>query len=164
MLIKLHQRLCLAVLASSLLFVAPAFGEESLGIPTIVPYAEDSDVRQAIKDECELGEKMSAYLGKYIEDTDAVSAPPPQGQYLDVSITNVHAAGGGGFSGPKWMEVQGALIKDGKPIASFRAKRVTSGGGWGACGAAQRCAKAISKDISKWLQNPEDGAKLGDAK
>ena len=107
---------------------------------------------------------MSAFLGKYLKNTTTFSESPTEGRFLDVAITDVHAVGGGGYSGLKWVEVQGALMEDGVPVASFLAKRTTRGGGWGACGAAQRCVKAISKDISNWLANPEDGALLGDAK
>lgn len=164
MLDNIKRRVNLLALAFGLIFTITGFCEGELSIPALVPYAEDSDVRQAIKDECQLSEKMSSYLGKYIASSTAVSVEPEQGKYLDLSITEVHATAGGAYSGSKWMVVTGRLKENGKPMASFVAKRTTRGGGWGACGAAQRCAKAISKDISKWIKKPEDGAKLGDAK
>jgi hypothetical protein len=164
MLASINQQIVPALFAVSLLIATPSFADSGLGVPDVVPYAEDSDVRQAIKDECQLSEKMSTYLRKYIDNTVPLSDSLVQGRYLDISITEVHAAGGGGFSGSKWMGVQGTLIENGEPVASFIARRNTRGGGWGACGAAQRCAKAISKDISKWVGDPVDGAKLGDAK
>ena len=67
-------------LAFGLTFTITGFCEGALSIPALVPYAEDSDVRQAIKDECELTEKMSSYLGKDIAGSTAVSEEPAEGK------------------------------------------------------------------------------------
>ena len=53
-----------------------------------------------------------------------------------------------------------------KAIASFRAKRFSTGGAFGVfkgtCSIIGRCTKAIARDISDWLKHPVDGAELGD--
>ena len=84
-----------------------------------------------------------------------------------MEITEVHAPGGGAFSGPKWMSVKGELYDRGKQIGSFRAKRYSTGGAFGAfkgsCAIIGRCTKAIGQDIAGWLGAPTQNAQLGDA-
>ncbi len=143
------------------------FAEAKIGIPESVPFAEDSDVPAKVEAECKLGEKVATFIGKYSKNTE-ISTDPSKGLYLNMEITEVHAPAGGGWSGPKWMEVTGTLQENGQDKASFRAKRFSTGGAFsgfkGTCAIIGRCTKAIGKDISKWLKNPEDGAELGDAR
>ena len=65
------------------------------------------------------------------------------------------------------MTVKGTLREDGKPIGNFTAERFSGGGVFGGykgtCAIVGRCAKAIGKDISIWLQNPGKNSRLGDA-
>ncbi|HEY7863336.1 MAG TPA: hypothetical protein VIE39_06745, partial [Thermoanaerobaculia bacterium] len=69
--------------------------------------------------------------------------------------------------GAKWMTVNGTLYDRGKQIGSFRAKRFSSGGAFGAfkgsCAIIGRCAKAIGQDIAGWLAAPTPNALLGNA-
>ncbi len=137
-----------------------------VGIPSIVPFNENTSVPNAVRNECQLGEKVSSFLARYANVQ--FSDTPSTGQYIDMSITEVFAPGGGAFSGPKWMEVTGTLMNNGSPVASFRAKRFSMGGAFGGfkgtCSIIGRCTKAIAKDIAEWLKNPLDGAELGDAR
>ena len=98
-----------------------------------------------------------------------IGAVPSQGHYIDMAITQVHMPGGGAWSGPKWVEVKGTLHEgDGDAVASFRAKRFSTGGAFaivkGNCIIVRRCARAIADDIALWLTNPIDGAEIGDAR
>jgi hypothetical protein len=148
-------------------FCTSAFGADAeVGIPKTVPYAQGVEVPDAVKNECQLGEKVSEFL---LHDASVkVSDNPNEGRYLDMSITEVFAQGGGAWSGPKWMTVTGTLMENGKKVASFRAKRFSTGGAFGGfkgtCAIIGRCTKTIAEDIAKWLKNPVDGAQLGDAK
>ena len=60
----------------------------------------------------------------------------------------------------------GWLYKDGQQSAKFVARRNSSGGmgaGFkGSCDVLERSVNAIGKDVAAWLQNPVDGAQLGD--
>ncbi len=147
----------------SLIVSQAGFADDRIGLPESIPFAEEADIREAVRNECKLEEKTATYLRKYLKKSGFVSDSPNTGKYLDMKITHVRATGGGMYSGPKWMEVIGTLNEEGKPGPSFRAKRFTTGG-FRACSAAARCAKAIAKDISKWARSPVDGAELGDAK
>lgn len=138
--------------------------ETTIALDRNVPFTETLSVKPAVRTKCRLQTNLPVYISKYskkmaqIDDNAAESAA-----YLKMEISDVRTAGGGLFSGPKWMEVKGTLINDGVAGPSFRAKRVTTKGAT-ACRAAGACAKAIAQDISAWLKDPVDGAQLGDAR
>jgi hypothetical protein len=166
-----HSRRLRAVAAPGFLVAAlflalAATAAEPVGIPKVVPFAESMDVPEAVRNECQLGEKVSSFLAEYAPDAK-VSEDTKQGRYLRMTISEVTAFGGGAWSGPKWMTVTGTLVQDDKPVASFRAKRYSTGGAFGGfkgtCSIIGRCTKAIAQDIAEWLKNPVDGARLGDA-
>ena len=137
-------------------------------IPTVVPFAAGLTVNDAVRDECQLGDKVSKYLLAYGKSGVVVGEQLGEGKYLDLAITEVHAPGGGAWSGPKWLEVKGTLKQDATDVASFRAKRFSTGGAFGGfkgtCAILGRTTKALGKDIASWLKDPVDGAALGDAK
>lgn len=156
------------IITASLCFSASVFAaDDTIGIPNTVPFAQGIDVPDAVRNECQLGEKVSSFLQKDAPNVK-VTDNPNQGRYLDMSITEVFASGGGAWSGPKWMTVTGSLLENGKKVASFRAKRFSTGGAFGGfkgtCAIVGRCTKTIAADIAGWLKNPVDGAQLGDAR
>jgi hypothetical protein len=141
--------------------------DTTIGIPKVVPYAPGLVVSEAVRNECQVGERLSAYLQSAAKNIKA-SDTPNEGRYVDMTITEVFASGGGGWSGPKSMTVAGSLLDNGTKVASFRAQRNSLGGVWGplkgTCSIVARCSKMIAKDIATWLKNPVDAAQLGDAK
>src|SRR5262245_58066900 len=91
-------------------------------------------VPQAVRDQCQLQTKVPEFVagaaGSSVELVDgAVSRKA--GRVLEMEITEVHAPGGGVFSGAKWMTVNGTLYDRGKSIGNFRAKRYSTGGAFG---------------------------------
>ena len=145
---------------------APA-GTESIKVLRVVPFAKEAQVPQKVQDECDLQTKVPAFLSKYASDVELVDGKlGTTGRVLDLRIRDVHAPGGGAFSGPKWMTVTGVLRENGREVARFSAKRFSSGGVFGGykgtCAIIGRCAQTIGKDIANWLQNPKNGAQLGD--
>jgi hypothetical protein len=155
-----------ALLVAALCASFAAVSAEPVGIPQVVPIADNVDMSSAVRNECQLGEKVSSFLAEFAPDVK-VAEDTKQGRYLRMSITEVSAFGGGAWSGPKWMTVTGTLVENDKPVASFRAKRYSTGGAFGGfkgtCSIIGRCTKAIAQDIAEWLKNPVDGARLGDA-
>jgi hypothetical protein len=141
---------------------------DAVRVPNPVLYARHAEVREKVRAECQVGEKLASYLEQYGHDIELVTGEPgDRGRVLQVQITDVFAPGGGAFSGPKWMEVKGSLEQDGELLGSFRAKRVSTGaftGFSGTCGILARCTKAIAQDIAAWLGNPRKGSLLGDAR
>jgi len=157
-----------SLFAAALCFsLSAAAVDEVIHIPEVVPFAENTNVPAAVRNECQLGEKVSAFLTESAPNVE-VSTGPEQTRYLSMAITEVYAAGGGAWSGPKWMTVTGTLKENGQAVASFRAKRFSTGGAFGGfkgtCSIIGRCTKAIAQDIAEWLKNPVDGAELGDAR
>ena len=132
-----------------------------------VPFGKGVEVRQVVRDECQVGTKLSSFIEEYGKEVTLVDKLGG-GRVLDMTITEVLAAGGGAFGGPKVIEVSGRLKQGKKSIATFRAKRFSGGGAFGmfkgTCAILDRVVQALGRDIAGWLENPEDGAELGDAR
>ena len=132
-----------------------------------IPFDGDA-ASQKIQDECELQNKVPKFLDAYSERVELVDGSlGKSGRILELTITEVHAPGGGAFSGPKWMTVEGVLRDNGREVGSFTASRYSGGGVFGAykgtCSIIGRCAKTLGKDIAGWLENPQKGSKLGNS-
>ena len=156
-----------AVVATTFAFSSVASLAEAVQVPSVIPFAKDLNVTDAVRAECQLGEKVSSFIKKYGKKNIEV-VESPAGNYVAMEITHVHAPGGGSWSGPKWLEVSGTLMDGEKEVASFRAKRFSGGGPFGGmkgtCAILGRTTKALGKDIAGWIKSPVDGAALGDAK
>jgi len=163
-----ENRIALLLAALVVLAAGPALAQ-TVQVPRSIPFAENADVREKVKDECALQTKIPTFLAEFSDSVELVDgAPATSGRSLQIEITAVHAPGGGAFSGPKSVSVKGTLMEDGQAIGDFRATRYSGGGVFGGykgtCAVAGRCAKAIGKDVAGWLANPSKGALLGDAK
>lgn len=155
-----------ATLIPSLCLCAFAHAEV-VTIPSDVAYADGADVRDAIKQECELETLIPEYIerGARKSDIEIVLSDDPgsaTGKVLQLEITYVLAPGGGGFSGPKSVTVRGELRDNGEVIGSFQAARFSTRGSR-TCTILDRCVRAIGEDIAAWLENPSMDAKLGNA-
>ena len=143
----------------------------AIKVSRTIPFAASARVGPEVREQCQLQTKVPEFLrqsaGGGVELVDGV-LDRSAGRVLELEITEVHAPGGGAFSGPKWMTVEGKLYDRGKLSGSFRAKRFTSGGAFGAvkgtCSIIGRCTKAIGQDIAAWLVSPTENAELGDAR
>ena len=156
-------------LALSLAVSGTALAESVLHMPSKVDFAESAVVPQAVQTECALPFKMAQFIEQYslnhFDHVKTVEAAPAKGQYLKVEIAHVEGAGGGAWSGAKSVTLRGSLIKDGKPGASFMARRVSGGGAFGGfkgtCDILGRNLQTLGQDVANWLSNPVDGARLG---
>lgn len=124
---------------------------------------------EKVRAECELQTRIPAFVQEFGTDVELVDRlNTKSGRALALSITEVHAPGGGAFSGPKWMTVHGKLYDGGKLVGTFRAKRFSSGGAFavfkGTCDILGRCAKVIGQDVAQWLREPTMDAEIGDAR
>lgn len=159
------------VVAAAFAASAPAGAAEPVKIVRSIPFAATAQVPPKVRDSCQLGSKLAGFIAESAgANVKVVDAAPGRaaGRVLEMEITEVHAPGGGAFSGPKWMTVKGELFDRGRSIGSFRAKRFTGGGAFGAfkgtCSIIGRCTKALGEDIAKWLAAPTANAELGDAR
>ena len=165
---------------SAALFVACAvislnsFAADSLTISKQAAYSPQISVPEAVRAECNLPTQVSEYVKDQANKsydkivlTDGVSAKTP-GQALALKIVGMTGAGGGAWSGPKHVTVEGTLWDNGKVKGTFTATRYSGGGAFGGykgtCAILGRCVKEIGKDVGKWLAAPSMNARLGDAK
>jgi hypothetical protein len=132
-----------------------------------IGFAASAGVPPAVRDECQLQTQVPAAVRSAYPELELTSGAPDRkkGRVLELEIIEIHAPGGGAFSGPKWMTVSGQLYESGKLIGSVRAKRVTSGAAFqGTCPQMGRVARAVGGDIAAWLRAPSLNAEIGDAR
>ena len=143
---------------------------ETLAVPDVVPFAKSANVPAAVKNECDLGKKLSSFIhdfGKNQFDSVVSSRKAPKGaKKLSVSITHVQGRQGGAWSGAKSVQVKGKLTQNGKVVGTFEDLRVSGGGFFGGykgtCSILGRCVKTLGKDIAAWAANPSMNSRLGD--
>lgn len=145
-----------ALLAATALFV-PAAAWGAITVPKKIDYAASAHVVAKVRSECNLQTAIPAAIENNSKNVQLVNGAGN----LSLTISDIHAVGGGVASGPKWVEVKGKY--KGK---SFRAKRISAFDPFagGTCGILAKIARALGADIALWLENPTNNAELGDAR
>jgi hypothetical protein len=130
----------------------------------------DSDaVNETVRNDCHW---LTAMVGKVVS-TFNESDPKPRsrlesrvvdiekypGRRLLLRVNNLHAVGGGGFTGPKWLSMSGELW-DGKSLVASFESYTGSGRGLTTCRSVDSLTEKSADMISEWLLNPTLGAKL----
>ena len=140
---------------------APALA--AVQVPRTIQILPSAGATSAVQNECGLQTAVPQAIAQAAADVQLVDAPAKSGRWLELSISEVHALGGGPFSGTKWMAVSGKLHDRGKVIGSFRAKRLSTGVR-GTCATLAKIATVIGQDVAAWLAAPTMNAELGDAR
>jgi hypothetical protein len=159
----IYTRILEAAFAVALLAAAPA-AAESVQLSDRARFGPSSGASSAVREECGLEEVVPQEVRSASPGVELVSGRPSGPRTLELEIAEVHAPGGGPFSGPKWMVVAADLREHGKTVATARAKRVTSGAPFsgGTCDQLRKVARAIGSDLAGWIADPRRGAVLGD--
>ncbi len=136
-----------------------------------IDFAKEAYVREAVKQECNLLGKLTQFTQSYAQDQYAQiisdgKSVPRSAQVLNMEIEQVQGGGGGAWSGAKVVMINGTLTQNGKLLGSFKARRYSGGGMFGAykgtCAILGRCVKALGRDVAEWLRHPTKKAVLGD--
>lgn len=161
----------IATLLSAALLCGNAFAE-AVQVPRPVPYSDDGDIADNIKQECKLNEQLADFIQEYGEELGVAvefGAAPldnSKGRVLDIRITNAISMGNAFLGHQKATTAVGTLYENGAKVATFKARRHSMGGAFagykGSCSVLGRTVDALGEDIATWLKAPADGAKLGD--
>ena len=136
-----------------------------LSVQRTAPFEEGLTVPEGAK-KCLLETSIPGYIRSFalaaFDDVVLVDqVKETAGPALRVTIKDVSGAGGGAWSGPRYLIISGTLWKDGAVAGTFVARR-TSGGVLSSCRLLDRCAMALGKDVAKWLRDPTMNARLGE--
>lgn len=148
------------------LTAAPAYAEGVVLVPSSIPYQKEGTAKENIRRECTWNTTMPQYLAKKSDGRVQVAEKnidTAADKKLMLVATHLHVIGGGPWSGPKWLVLEGKLLEKGKLIGNFEARRQTIGGSLKTCGTLESLSEEIGDDILEWLKNPGLNAKLGDA-
>jgi hypothetical protein len=130
-----------------------------------VRFSEASGASDAVRRECGIQTNLPEYVRDASRDVELVYGKRPRrGTVLELEIEDVRAPGGGPFSGPRAMVVSAKLFERGRLVASARAKRRSSATPFsgGNCAQLNRIARAIGRDVARWLEDPRSDAHFGD--
>jgi hypothetical protein len=153
-----------ALLAAAIVGGAVAARAETTRLSDRAAFAEGAGATAAVREQCGLEASLPELVRAAAPDVELVSGPASGGRTLTLVIAELHAPGGGPFSGPKSMTVEATLREGGKVVATARAHRVTAEPFGGTCGQLRKVARAIATDLAAWLASPTSGAALGDAR
>jgi hypothetical protein len=167
-----HQTSAVCLIAA-LALVGSMVAAAEVRMVSSVPYSENAEIAENIRRECvQIQEQLAHFTQEYaasngLEVTlvDQVTAGDP-GKVLIVHIEDAVSMGNA-FSGHrKFTRISGELFEDGERIAGFHGRRNSGGGAIGgykgSCSVLGRTVKALGRDVANWLNNPSDGARLGD--
>jgi hypothetical protein len=143
--------------------------DEPIAVGAQILIGDADAINDTVRDECRWPTAMVTKLVAAFNEDD----PPPRaklesraidiekylGRRLLLRVNNVHAAGGGGLSGPKWMDMSGELW-DGKSLVASFESHSTSGRGLTMCRSVDSLSDSSADMIAKWLRSPTLDAKL----
>lgn len=157
----------LFVVVAACVGLTSARAEDSVLVPSFIPYLKEDTANEAVRRECKWNTTMPLTL---VEESKGSVKIAEQNfdivtnKKLMLVATHLHAIGGGRFTGPKWLVLDGKLTEGGKLLGNFEARRQTISGSYGACSTLESLSEEIAEDIVEWLKTPGLNAKLGDAK
>jgi len=160
------------VLAGVLCALSFAANADPVQMQRPIPYSEDGDIADNIKQECRINEQLADFVQQDAKrqgvDVQFSSGPldTTTGRVLELRITNAISMGNAWIGHQKATSAAGTLYENGTKVASFKARRHSMGGAFagykGSCSVLGRTVEAMGEDIGNWLKSPVDGAKLGD--
>ncbi|WP_049622693.1 hypothetical protein [Frateuria defendens] len=149
-----------------------AAATDSVTVQSPISFAEDAVIARSVKNECELGEKLSSFIKQYGEEKGVTVSLVPHaeatapGRVLVVEITDSLAEGNAFTGHHTYTTVKGKLYQDGQQVGNFLGRRNSMGGAFGGfkgnCSVLGRTVEALGEDIADWLTHPDKDGMLGD--
>ncbi|MEN3110009.1 hypothetical protein ACFONG_12270 [Uliginosibacterium paludis] len=143
--------------------------DEPIVVATEVLIAHADAINDTVRDDCQFQTALVTRLVKAFNESDRPSRARLEARSIDIEqysgrrlilrVNNVHALGGGGFSGPKWMNMSGEL-RDGKLLVGSFHSHTTSGRGVTTCRSVDALIEKTVELISEWLSDPVIDADL----
>jgi len=139
-------------------------------IRPLANYSPRSRVSSKIKTECTLPKALNDSIVQFAKNSGVnvkfKNHIKPNEYELKIQIEDAVSSGNAFIGHNKFVDISGSIVKGKTVYYTFDAARRSGGGYFGAyrssCSVLGRIAKALGKDISLWLSNPYDGAKMGD--
>lgn len=163
---KAIASITITIMFMAKLMAGAAYADDVVLVPSSIPYQKEDTAKENIRRECTWNTTMPQYLAKKSDGRVQVAdknIDTANDKKLMLVATHLHVIGGGGWTGPKWLSLEGKLFEKGKLIGNFDARRQTVRGSFKTCGTLESLSEEIGDDILEWLKNPGLNAKLGDA-
>ncbi len=154
----MNRLLSVAVLGAAVL--CPA-AQAAPALLTPVTYDPAAAVPDRVKEECridfQLESEISNALARRFKLPNSKTTST-DGETVRATITYVLGAAAGSWSGPKSITIQVELMNNGKVERSTKLHRTSMPFGFrGTCSILDRDARALGKDVVKWIENPSYG-------
>ena len=111
------------VVAAAWVVATAAGAGEIVLVPSTIPYQKDDTANENIRRECTWNTTMPVYLAKESGGRVKV-AEQSLDKVMDTRLvlvaTHLHAIGGGGWTGPKWLVLEGKLMEGDKLLVILR--------------------------------------------
>ena len=143
-----------------------ARAEDVVLVPSVIPYQSDAVANDNVRKECTWNTTMPRYMADKSDGRVKVAEQnfdAANGRKPLLAATHLHAIGGGGWTGPKWLTLEGKLMQGKQLLGNFEVRRQTIRGSYRACSTLESLSEEITQDILEWLKAPGPNAKLGDA-
>jgi hypothetical protein len=126
------------VLAVTMGFAVTAWAE-GVKVPNPVPYARHAEVREKVRTECRVGEKLASFLEQFGDDIEFVTGVArASGRVLQIEMTDVFAPGG--VRGLNWARG----LHEPHPRQQPQPARIGASGRTGRRPAAERVSQAAA--------------------
>lgn len=143
--------------------------DEPIVVAPEIELAKPDAINSTVRDECRWPSAMVQRLVKAHNEYDpaprarlearAVDAATFKGRRLVLRVTDMHAVGGGGITGPKWLHMTGEL-RDGDTVFASFVSQGTSGRGLTTCRSVDALSDETAYWIVEWLRGPSLNAEL----
>lgn len=152
-------------------------GEDAIAIDRRIPFADRSEIRDSIRDECGLTAKLSKRILERsikkdvaivrVSKSEKASGTKTFRRHLDLRITDAIETSGG-LLPTHSLSIDGVLKEGRHVVGTFVGTRFARASlipfRRGECAVLKEAVNLLAKDVVKWVRKPSLDARLGDAR